>query len=457
MKYEPHDYQQFTTNYICTHPQAAIFLGMGLGKTVLTLTAINELLYDYFDATKVLIIAPLRVARDTWPTEIHKWDHLHNLDYSVILGTPAQRRAATNQDADIYIINRENIPWLVDHHGKHWPYDMVVIDELSSFKNHKAQRFKKLLKVRPYIHRIIGLTGTPAPNSLLDIWAPFRLLDGGHRLGQFITHYRNRYFTPGKRNGHQVYEWKLKPGADEDIYTRIEDMTVSMRTTDYLTLPKVTYTSRDVTLAPKQRALYDTLKRDMVATLDGQIIDAGSAGTLSGKLQQLSSGALYTHDDATGYRTGWQDIHPAKLDALGDIIDAAAGQTILVAYWFEHEKQRILAAYPQAVSLETADNFTDWNHGRIPIGLIHPASAGHGLNLQTGGHILVWMTTPWSLELYEQTNARLHRQGQTEPVSIIHINTRGTIDERVHQALTTKSDIQQQLISAVAAELGTPE
>lgn len=450
MKYTPHQYQEFTTGYIETHPQAAIILGMGMGKTIITLTAINNLIYDHFTVHKALIIAPLRVARDTWPQEIEKWEHLQRLRYSVVVGDKHTREAALAADADVYITNRENIQWLVDHIGPaEWSFDMVIIDELSSFKNHQTKRFKALRKCRPRIHRIIGLTGTPAPNSLLDLWAQFALIDGGQRLGRFITHYRKKYFLPDKTNGHQVFSYKLQPGAEQQIYDAIGDITVSMRTTDYLDLPPVTYTNHPVVMSKTEKKLYSKFKRDMVITLGDEVIDAGSAAALSGKLQQLASGAIYVGDDGDV-----TEVHCRKLDALEDIVESANGQTVLVAYWFKHEASRILRRFPQARALNSSTDFTDWNKGKVPIGLLHPASAGHGLNLQAGGHILVWFTTPWSLELYEQTNARLHRQGQTEPVSIIHLVTAGTIDTQVSQALGSKATTQDALVNAVATELG---
>ena len=419
-----------------------------MGKTISTLTAINELIRNRFETRRVLVIAPIRVARDTWPAETHKWDHLAGLTVSPIIGTAKQREAAANRRADIYTIGRENIPWLVKHHGNHWPYDMVIIDELSSFKNPQAKRFKALKKVRPKIHRIVGLTGTPAPNSLLDIWAPFRLIDNGQRLGRYITHYRDQYFTPGRRNGTVVYNWNLRPGADQAIYDNIADITVSMRTTDYLQLPEVTHQNITVQLPTKARKHIDTLKRDLVLDLDDDTIDAANAATLSLKLQQLAGGAIY-NEAGDDYIT----IHDEKIQALAELVDQAAGNTMLVCYWFKHERDRILDAIPGARVLDTQQDFHDWNNGDIPVALIHPASAGHGLNLQSGGHIMVWYTTPWSLELYEQANARLHRQGQTEPVSIIHIDTADSIDQTVHQALTRKDTTQQALITAVKAQL----
>lgn len=452
MKFVPHDYQAYATQFIIDHPECAILLGMGMGKSVITLTAIEALKHDYFDIDKVLVIAPVRVARDTWPAEIEKWDHLAGLTVSPIIGTATQRTAAADRQADIYTIGRENIPWLVKYHGSRWPYDMVIIDELSSFKNPQAKRFKALKKVRPKINRIVGLTGTPAPNSLLDIWAPFRLIDNGQRLGKFITHYRDQYFLPDKRNGQVIYSWKIRPGADQAIYDNIADITVSMRTTDYLTLPEVTRQHIEVTLAPKEQKMIDTLKRDLVLDLGADTIDAENAATLSLKLQQLAGGAIYNEDG-----TAVIVVHDQKLRALSELVEQADGNTILVAYWFKHDRDRILATIPGARVLDTAEDFQDWNAGKVPVGLIHPASAGHGLNLQAGGHIMVWFTTPWSLELYEQANARLHRQGQTEPVSIIHIDTANSIDQDVHAALERKDTTQSALIAAVAAELDHAE
>lgn len=448
MKYEPHNYQKHTTQFIIDHPEAAILLGMGMGKTISTLTAINELIRNRFETRRVLVIAPVRVARDTWPAEIKKWDHLKGLTISPITGTAQQRKNAANRQADIYTIGRENITWLVKHHAGYWPYDMVIIDELSSFKNPQAKRFKALKKVRPKINRIVGLTGTPAPNSLLDLWAPFRLIDNGQRLGKYITHYRDQFFTPGRRNGTVIYNWNLRPGADQAIYDNIADITLSMRTADYLQLPEATHQHITVQLPAKARKQIDTLKKDLVLNLNDDTIDAANAATLSLKLQQLAGGAIYneTGDD---YIT----IHNEKTQALTELADQAQGNPMLVCYWFKHERDRILNALPGARVLDTAQDFHDWNNGDIPVALIHPASAGHGLNLQEGGHIMVWYTTPWSLELYEQANARLHRQGQTEPVSIVHIDTAGSIDQTVHQALTRKDTTQQALITAVKAQL----
>lgn len=451
MQYKPHEYQNYTTHFIETHPEAAILLGMGLGKTISTLTAVNNLLARE-EINRALVIAPVRVARDTWPAEIEKWDHLQNLTHTTAVGTPQQRHNAIQSDATLVTIGRENTKWLVDNYSKQWPFDMVIIDELSSFKNHASQRFKALRRIRPHINRIIGLTGTPAPNSLMDLWAPYRLIDQGQRLGKNITMFRHMYFYPEKTNGHQVYSWGLKPGADQAIYDQVRDITVSMRTTDYLELPDVTHQHITVTLTPKEQKVVSTLKRDLVVELDGQVIDASNAAVLSNKLRQLASGAIYVEDG-----TSVIDVHSQKLQALIELVDQADGNTLLVAYEFQHERDRILQTIPGARILDTEQDFKDWNTGKVQVGLIHPASAGHGLNLQSGGHIMVWYTTPWSLELYEQANARLHRQGQTEPVSIIHIDTAGSIDQDVHAALARKDTTQSALIAAVAAELDQVE
>ena len=418
---------------------------MGLGKTVITLTAIRNL-FDDFAVDRVLIVAPLRVARDTWPTELRKWDHLAGLTYSVAVGSRDEREAALAADADIYIINRENLPWLVQT-LRGWPFDMVVLDELSSFKNHKAKRFRALKARRKNIRRIVGLTGTPAPNGLLDLWAQYRLLDQGERLGRFITHYRDQYFIPDQRNQYQVFSWKPREGAEDEIYGLIGDMTMSMKTVDHLQLPPVTSTRVMVSMSAAERGVYERLKHDMVVSLGGEVIDASNAATLSGKLLQLASGAIYTPDHDV------VRVHDRKLDALEDLIEQANGQPVLVAYWYKHDAERIMERIPSAVDLKTSRDMKAWNEGRIPVALIHPASAGHGLNLQAGGHLLVWFSLTWSLELYEQTNARLYRQGQQMPVSIMHIVTAGTVDEAVLRALDGKHVTQDGLIEAVKTEL----
>lgn len=447
MKFHPHAYQQTATQFIIDHPEAAVFLGLGMGKTIITLTAIWELLLDYFAVSRVLVIAPLRVARDTWPAEATKWDHLAGLTVAVAVGSKTDRLNALAQSAMVTVINRENIPWLVGYYGQAWPFDMVVIDELSSFKNHRAKRFTTLVKTRPHVKRWVGLTGTPASNGLMDVWAQFRLLDGGQRLGRFITRYRDKWFTPDKRNGAQVFSYKPRPGAEDEIYDAIGDMTLSMRTTDHLTLPDLTVTTNEVTLGVKERALYDRLREQMILDLDGQVIDAANAAALSGKLLQLVSGAVY---DETGQVV---EIHSAKLYALEDLIETANGENLLVAYWYRHDLERIRQRFPQAKELKTAADIQAWNNGQIPLGLIHPASAGHGLNLQAGGHLLVWFSLTWSLELYQQTNARLYRQGQPNPVTITHLATHNTLDEAVLKALQAKDSTQAALIDAVTTEL----
>ncbi|MDT3768206.1 DEAD/DEAH box helicase [Gleimia hominis] len=449
MHYQPHNYQTQATQFIIDHYEAAVFLGLGMGKSVITLTAIWQLMLDYFTVHRVLVIAPLRVARDTWPAEIAKWDHLEGLTVAVAVGTKQDRLDALAASATVTVINRENIPWLVSHYGSQWPFDMVVIDELSSFKNHRAKRFTALVKMRPHVKRWVGLTGTPASNGLMDIWAQFRLLDGGTRLGRFITRYRERWFVPDKRGGMQVFTYKPRAGAEDEIYAAIGDMTLSMRTTDHLMLPPLTVTTTPVVLEPKERKVYEQLKADLVLQLGEATVDAANAAALSGKLLQLASGAIYTGD------AQWAGVHDRKLDALEDLIEAANGQNLLVAYWFKHDLARIHARFPQARELKTSADIEAWNNGEIPLGLIHPASAGHGLNLQAGGHLLVWFSLTWSLELYQQTNARLYRQGQAEPVTITHLVAEGTLDEAVLKALDAKNDTQAALIDAVVHEIHT--
>lgn len=451
MHYQPHNYQRQATQFIIDHHEAAIFLGMGLGKSVITLTAIWQLMLDYFTIHRVLVIAPLRVARDTWPAEIAKWDHLDGLTVAVAVGTKQDRLNALAASAMVTIINRENMPWLVGQYGDGWPFDMVIIDELSSFKNHRAKRFTALVKMRPYVKRWVGLTGTPASNGLMDVWAGFRLLDGGERLGRFITRYRERWFVPDKRNGMQIFTYKPRVGAEDEIYAAIGDMTLSMRTTDHLQLPKLTVTTMPVVLYPKERRVYEQLKSDLVLDLGEATIDAANAAALSGKLLQLASGAIYTGDGQ------WTAVHERKLDVLEDLIEAANGSPLLVAYWFTHDRERIVSRFPQARELKTSADIEAWNQGEKTLGLIHPASAGHGLNLQSGGHLLVWFSLTWSLELYQQTNARLYRQGQTEPVTITHLVTEGTLDETVLKALDAKDATQAALIDAVTAEITTTE
>ena len=448
MKYVPHDYQAYATQFILDHPIAAVLLDMGLGKSVITLTAIHELCLERFEVRKVLVIAPLRVVRDTWPTEIRKWDHLHSLTWAVAVGSPDERLRALRQNAMVTIINRENVPWLVEC-GEPFDYDMIVIDELSSFKSYQAKRFRSLMKVRPLVKRIVGLTGTPSGNGLMDLWAEFRVLDMGKRLGRFITHYREEFFRPDKRSAQQVFTYKPRPGAEETIYRRIGDITISMKATDHLRMPECVLNEVQVMLSDKEAQLYNQLKQDLIVSIGDTEIDAGSAAALSNKLCQMANGAVY---DAVGTPI---HIHERKLDALEDLVEGANGKPVLVAYWYKHDLARIQERFPNAREIKSSTDITDWNAGGIPLGLIHPASAGHGLNLQAGGSTLVWFGLTWSLELYMQTNARLWRQGQQASTVVIpHIITKGTIDEQIMTALQKKDKTQTALIDAVRAHIG---
>ena len=454
MKYEPHNYQTYAVNYIETHPIAAVLLDMGLGKTSITLTALNNLLFDSFVAHRVLVIAPLRVARDTWPSEIQKWDNLSLLTYSVAVGTEAERKAALLQQTDICIINRENVQWLIEDSGVPFDFDTVVVDELSSFKNYQAKRFRALMKVRPKVKRIIGLTGTPSSNGLMDLWAEFRLLDMGARLGRFISHYRLEYFQPDKRNGQVIFNYKPLPGAEQRIYNKIADITISMRSTDLLKMPELVSSEYTVRLSDEERKRYDSLKQDLVLQLQGSEITAANAAALTGKLCQMANGAIYTDDGGT------VNLHDRKLDALEDIIEAAGGKPLLVAYWFKHDlariTERLIKLHVPFSKLDSSESIKRWNDGELPVALIHPASAGHGLNLQSGGSCIVWFGLTWSLELYQQTNARLWRQGQSaETVVVQHIVTKGTIDERILKVLSKKDSTQAALIDAVKAEVSS--
>ena len=447
MNYKPHEYQQYATDFIIKNPTAAVFLEMGLGKSVIALTAILELCLERFEISRVLVIAPLRVARDTWPTEIQKWDHLKDLTYSVAVGTANERRAALRQKTFIHIINRENVQWLIEDSGIPWQYDMVVIDELSSFKSHQSKRFKSLMKVRPGVRRIVGLTGTPSSNGLMDLWSEFRVLDMGKRLGRFITHYREQFFEPDRRNGMQVFSYRPRAGAEHEIYRRIGDITISMRSADYLKMPECVMNTVPVTLDSTEYEIYEEMESKMVTELDGVEIDAVNAAALTGKLCQLANGAIYTPDGETVF------FHERKLDALEDLIEGANGKPVLVAYWYKHDLARIQERF-KVRELKSSKDITDWNAGKIPVAVIHPASAGHGLNLQAGGSTLIWFGLTWSLELYQQTNARLWRQGQqAETVVIHHIITRRTVDEDVMQSLSEKDRSQAALMRAVRARV----
>ena len=445
MNFKPHNYQKYAVEYIKSHPVAAILLDMGLGKTVISLTAMADLLFDSFEVHKILVIGPLRVARDSWPMEVAKWEHLKHLTYAVAIGTPAERRAALERNADITIINRENVDWLVE--SGYFDFDMVVIDELSSFKNHTVKRFKALMKVRPKVNRIVGLTGTPSSNGLMDLWSEFRLLDMGERLGKFITRYREAFFMPDKRNSQMVFSYKPRPDAEEEIYRRISDITISMKCTDHLNMPELISSQCEVVLSDDERKQYEKLKSELVLTLSAGEITVSNAASLTNKLSQLSNGAIYDDD------RNIVEFHQRKLDALEDIIESANGNPILVAYWFKHDLERIRKRF-KVREIKSSQDITDWNAGKIPVALIHPASAGHGLNLQSGGSTLVWFGLTWSLELYQQTNARLWRQGQTSGTVVIqHIIAKGTIDERVLKALSKKELTQNALIDAVKAEV----
>lgn len=446
MKYKPHEYQSFCISYIIEHPICALMLDMGLGKTSICLSALWLLLFDYFQVARVLVIAPKRVAEDTWSREYEKWDHLSGLKISKILGTKAEREAALRVDADIYIINRENVAWLVDN--CRWKFDTVVIDELSSFKSNKAQRFKALKKVRPKVTRIIGLTGTPVPNGLLDLWPQMNLLDMGVRLGRFIGGYREQFFLPDKRNRDIVYSYKPKQGAEEKIYGLISDICISMKAIDYLDMPEYISSNVEVVMDEKEQKLYDQLENEMVLSIGEEELDAVNAAALNNKLLQMANGAVYGDEKKVFH------IHDKKLDALEDLIEAANGKPVLVAYWFKHDRDRIMERF-KVREIDTGKDIKDWNDGNIPVALIHPMSCGHGLNLQDSpGSTIIWFGLTWSLELYLQLNARIFRQGQKNTVVVEHIITKGTVDEDVISALERKDAGQAALIAAVRARIG---
>ncbi len=440
-----HHYQQFCVDFIKDHPASGIFLDCGLGKSIIALTVLWDLALDSFDVGKILVIAPKRVAEDTWPKELKKWEHLTGLTYSLVLGSKKQREEALQKKAAIYIINRENVAWLVENYK--WDFDTLVIDELSSFKSNKAQRFKALKKVRPKVQRVIGLTGTPAPNSLLDLWPQMYLLDMGERLGRFIGGYRDRFFKPDKRNKEIIYSYKPRDGAEESIYQLINDICISMKAVDFLDMPDKISNRIEVSMDKKEKELYEEFKREMIITLKGDEIDAINAAGLSNKLLQMANGAVY------GENKKVVSIHDKKLDALEDLIEAANGKPLLIAYWYKHDLERISKRFDVRI-IQTTEDIDDWNAGEIPVALIHPASAGHGLNLQDGGSTIIWFGLTWSLELYQQLNARLWRQGQKNTVVIQHIVTIGTHDEDVMRALESKDMRQSALIAAVKARIG---
>lgn len=450
MKYIPHNYQEYATNKILELPKVGLFLDMGLGKTVISLTAINILVFDHFEISKVLVIAPKRVAEDTWSRETEKWDHLKHLRISKVLGTQKQRIEALEAKADIYVINRENVKWLVDYYRqrKLWPFDMLVIDELSSFKSNKSQRFKALKVITPLLKRVVGLTGTPTPNGYLDLWPQMYLLDRGERLGKTITGYRERYFYPGKRNGYTVFTWDLKPGADEVIQKRISDICVSMKAEDYLDLPERINNNVYVKMDRKARELYENLERDLILQVDDEQITALTAAALNQKLLQMANGSVYNAD------AGVTHIHDGKLEALEEILEFNQ-EPVLVFYNFKHDYNRLMEHFKdlEPRTLETSEDIKEWNEGEIRLLLAHPASVGHGLNIQAGGHIIVWFGLTYSLELYQQANARLDRQGQTKNVIVHHLITEGTVDEDVMKAIERKETGQEALLEAVKARV----
>ena len=444
MKYKAHDYQQYATDFIIAHPVCCLILDMGLGKTVITLTALWELLFDYFEIRNVLVIAPKRVAETTWPAEIKKWDHLYGMTYSVAAGTAKQRKEALESGAAITIIGRDNVSWMTKN--VFFNFDMIIIDELSSFKSSKAQRFKDLKKIRPMAKRVVGLTGTPG--NLMDLWAEIGILDMGQRLGRYIGGYRDRFFLPDKRNREIIFSYKPRMGVEEKIYDLISDISISMKAVDYLQMPECLSNRISVSMSDKEKGLYETMEKEMLLEYgEGQDIDAVNAAALSNKLQQMANGAVY--DESQNVRL----IHDRKLDALEDLIEAANGRPLLVAYWFKHDRERILKRFP-ARDINTGKDIEDWNAGKIPVALIHPASAGHGLNLQDGGSTIVWFSLTWSLELYQQLNARLYRQGQKSAVVIEHLVTVGTVDEDILSALERKDNMQDAMIEAVKARIG---
>lgn len=454
MKLTLHNYQVVAKDFIIGHPYAAVILDMGMGKTATTLSAVNELMFDRFEVTKVLVIAPLRVANTVWSDEIEQWAELRHLRYSKIVGTPKQRKVALQKDADIYIVNRENLPWLVEQCSSYFKWDMVVIDELSSFKSWQSKRFKAFMAMRPYMKRVVGLTGTPSSNGLMDLFAEFKVIDGGERLGRFIGEFRSRYFEEGRRNGNIVYEYIPMDYAECQIQDKISDITISMKALDYLDMPDLISTKKLVRMSEKEKEKYSQFKKEYVLSeLDGLEVTAANAASLTNKLVQLSNGAVYSDDHTV------LPLHEQKLDALEDILESANGEPILVAYWFKHDLARIMSRLEKlkvkSRVLKTEEDIREWNKGNVPVGLLHPAGAGHGLNLQKGGHHLVWFGLTWSLELYQQTNARLWRQGQeAETVVIQHIVTEGTIDEEILKALENKDAQQERLIAAVKAQVG---
>lgn len=452
MHFRPYPYQEAAIQWIIDRPAAGLFLSMGMGKTPVTLTAIDQLIYDRMEVEKVLVIAPLRVAQDTWAKEVAKWDHLQHLRVSRVLGTLKERCAALEQDADIYVVNRENVPWLCEYLDG-WPFDMVVIDELSSFKSHQAKRFKALRQKLGQVRRIVGLTGTPAPNGLIDLWPQVYLLDRGARLGRTVGAYRARFFRPDRMNGHIVYSYKLQDGAAEAIHEKLADLCMSLKKEDYLSLPGLLYENVELAPPPALLKQYKQFERDRIMEAmdgDGEIV-ALNAAALTGKLLQFANGAIYDTDG------GVHELHSIKLEALEELIEAANGEPVLVFYAFKHDRDRIMRRIA-CRELSTSADIDAWNRKEIPVAIAHPASVGHGLNLQEGGHIIIWYGLTWSLELYQQANERLNRPGQTEVCRIYHLILKGTHDARVLEALENKDTSQRALIDALrqVVKEGTP-
>lgn len=445
MQYKPHDYQKRATELVIKIPKIGLFLDMGLGKTVITMTAIQELMYDRFEVTKVLVIAPKRVAEDTWTREHAKWDHLRELRISKVLGNEQQRIHALKEDADIYVIGRDNVIWLINYYQglrKGWPFDMIVIDELSSFKNPQAKRFRALRKAMPFVNRVVGLTGTPSPNSMMDLWAELYLLDRGERLGPTLSSYREKYFRPGARNGYVIYKWEPFRNAQKEIEEKISDICISMSAADYLTLPKRIDNVIPVHLTDKEMAAYKQMEQEQLLKIDEEDIVALNAAAVMNKLLQIANGSVYSVDGDV------VKIHDEKLDALEEIIDTT-GEPVLVFYSYKHDLEAIRSRIKGARILEGPEDIADWNDGKVQVLLAHPASVGYGLNLQEGGHIIVWYGLTWSLELYQQANARLYRQGQDKPVIIHHLVAEGTADEQVMHALQHKDMSQAALLEAL--------
>lgn len=458
MKYLPRRHQQIADGFLRKRDRAGLFLGMGLGKSAVTLTLLDEYIHDTFRVNKALVVAPLKVAEDTWSREAEKWDHLRDLRVVRVLGTEKRRMKALETDADVYVINRENVVWLVEKLGKRWPFDALIIDELSSFKSTKAKRWRMLKRIAPLCKIVWGLTGTPAGKGYMDLFAEIYLLDGGKRLGSTLTAYRDRYFTPGAHKGHIVYEWRLKPGAKEAIDQALSDLCLSMKTEDWIDLPDEIFMDHVVHMAPKEQKLYDQFKKEKILPLlDGKLTPSiedadhavlgSTAATVSGKLLQMANGAVY--DDSGNVF----HIHDQKLDVLEEILEGLDGENVLLFYNYQHDRDQILERFKQAKVMDGSEDIAAWNAGKIPLLLCHPASVAYGLNMQEGGHHIVWFGVPWSLELYQQANARLHRQGQQHTVFIHHILTAGTLDQRVVEALAGKDAVQDSLLRALAGYL----